>query len=185
MARIVRLRRLADAMVHSCLLPQVPFSVGPRPLDKDTPALEAWVESVRPVMSWAGDQIRAGEVRGATILRPFGGDVVVALGDPACSQFDELLHIPCEEASELDAAYAAVTGEDFSAFHYLRLLHYAGSDYVQFGLDEQDQLAKRAKEQERQQLFNLSELPPTDGEAALDDRTRKGWVIRRMHWGQD
>ena len=194
---ILRLRSLCDALVRDCLLAQTPFDIGPCPTggvwDADggmSIAMQAWLKSVHPAMSWAAKKINAAEVRGATILRPAGQDVQILLGDPAAGgALEEVLRIPAAAAAELDKTYAAITGEAFSAIHYLRLLNYAESDYVDFGLDEQVQQKKREKERERERLFKASQLQSTpEGALHMSGNGKRdvvGWAVRIIHWGED
>lgn len=181
---ILRLRSLTDALVTRCLLPQTPFRIGPRPQEHDRSALQAWLTSVEPVGEWAGEKIHAAESRGATISRPPGHDVQVALGDPTRGDALEVLFsVPEAAAAEIDAAYAEFTGEKFGAIHYLRLLNYVESDYTQYVRTAEGRAKLRAKQQERERLFKTSQL---DGAQRTEkERDHFGWVVRCIHWGQD
>ena len=182
---IAHLRRLADALVTDCLLPQMPFDIGPRPSDEDRPALQAWLECVQPVSGWAAMKIEAAETLGATVWNT-AEDVHVALGDPARGDtLESLLRIPVTAAAELDDAYAAVTGESFSAIHYLKLLNYLESDNCSYGDSAEERQRQFVKEQERERLLETSTLDGCTGGAHPGERDHRGWAVRTIHWAED
>lgn len=192
---IMRMRRLADTMVTDCLLAQTPFPIGQQPAQEDKQALLAWLHSVQPVGQWAAEKIHAAETHGATLLRSAALDYAqVVLGDPAVGgEFDALLRIPMAAATELDEAYAAITGEEFGAIHYLRLLNYVESDYGLYSPSKQEREREHEREAERERLFCVSELNArnrmmglTEGVGEpMDEDSVKGWAVRCIHWPDD
>ena len=199
---IMRLRTLADAIVIKYLLPQTPWGkqAGARPkVDPQTcrsqaelDTLQAWMEAVQPVGEWAAKKIAVAEKRGATIIRNKGQPVEILIGDPvAAGELEPLLAVPEAAANEIDAAYAAVTGEAFSAIHYLRLLNYLESDYCIYQPSKEERERERERQLERERLFKVSVL--AQGAGALmgghgegeGERTIRGWAVRCIHWGED
>ena len=169
-----------------CLLQQAPFEIGPRPAEDDKGALLAWLQSLGPVKSWAEDKIAAAEKSGATIVGAPGADVQVVLGVPADGgEVESLLRISETAAAAVDAAYAAVTGEAFSALGYLHLLHFVESDRILYETSAEE----REKRAEQERLFAASQLQRNSlrrtGSGATEERSFRGWAVRSMHWAQD
>lgn len=183
---ILRLRGLTDALVTDCLLQQAPFEIGPRPAENDKEAVQAWLQSIGPVKEWAAEKISAAQTSGATILRTPGADVQVVLGIPASGgEVESLLRISEAAAAAVDAAYAAVTGEAFSAICYLHLLNHVESDHI-LCLPSAEE---RAKREECERLFAASQLQPNSlrrtGSGATEEPSLRGWAVRSMHWATD
>jgi hypothetical protein len=199
---ILRLRTLADAITVDCLLPQTPFGKQPRPkgFDVSRPSkgekaeMRAWLEAITEATPWAEKKISLAKTRGCSLIRgPPGEDVEVAIGDPAAGiKLEPLLRIPEAKANELDAAYAAVTGEPFSGFSYLRLLNYTMSDYCEYQQSDEEREREREKAMERERLFKTSVLiqgaTPAQGGMYGGEGGRdgvRGWAVRCIHWGED
>jgi len=187
---IMRLRRAADAMVRDCLLPQTPFDIGPRPSEQDRPALNAWFKRVEPVPPWAGVKLGEMQMQGGTMIRSPGGEALVAVGNPTLGSVANLFRIPEAADLELNTAYIAITGEEFSALAYLRLLNYVESDNATFIKGERGLQHERERKEERERLFEVSKLmaqplgTPVNGPGA-DDRSNMGWAVKCILWAED
>lgn len=139
---IHQLRQLCDQVLYETLLPQVPFlsDLGPKPPDDASEAVRlAYYEKIAPAGEWACQKISAAETIGATILPSVDGQPVQVLqGSPQGGHMQLLLEIPAALAVEIDRAYMAITGEAFTAIHYLRLVNYVASDFSVYSFTEEE-----------------------------------------------
>ena len=130
LGKVQRLRELAEALLHEQLAPQLPRSLGyfAQPgAGATSEELGAWAAVVQPVSRWAALRSARALEEGATMYRGGGDTVQVEMGT-AERPGERLFDLPASDVAALDAAYAAVTGEAFTALHCLRLLEFMGGD---------------------------------------------------------
>jgi hypothetical protein len=129
LGKVQRLRELAEALLYEQLAPQLPRSLGyfaPPRAGATNEELGAWAAVVQPVSRWAARRNARALEEGATMYR--GGDTVQVEMGTAERPGERLFDLPASDVAALDAAYAAVTGEAFTALHCLRLLEFMGGD---------------------------------------------------------